>query len=159
MGQLGQSEVQDLQSAVLRHHHVGRLEIAVSDAGGMRLRDGVGQLDSEVHQAVERKPSDYHARFNFAQALRRTNQPDEAAVHEKAAGELRDLWSRFSDLHIEAIDQPTNTDIRSELGEIAEKLGRPELAGMWFRAALGIDPSLERALKGLQRVQDDEVRR
>lgn len=42
---LAQAEVEDLDAAVGRYHHVRRLEIAMDDAGRVGARHAVGDLD------------------------------------------------------------------------------------------------------------------
>jgi len=114
-----------------------------------------GEIDQAVasfRKSVDRNPSDYHARFQLVQSLRRTGQDEEADRHEKVSDELRETWSKFSDLHIDAIDQPTNAEVRCEIGALAEKLDRLDLAGTWYQAALAINPNSARALAGLQAV-------
>ncbi len=53
--QLCQAEVEDLDPAVARDHHVGGLEIAVRDAALVRGADGVSQRDREVQHPIERQ--------------------------------------------------------------------------------------------------------
>ena len=47
---LGQAEVEDLQHAVRRDHQVLGLQVAVDDAGAVRLGQAVGELRAEVEQ-------------------------------------------------------------------------------------------------------------
>ena len=42
--------------------------------------------------------------------------------------------------------------VRLQLAELAEKLEKPRLAMTWYRAALGLDPEQQRALRALQRL-------
>jgi len=125
------------------------------DAGllKMSLLLAAGEIDAAVAlaaQSVEQHPHDYHARFQYAQTLRRQGKDEEAARQEQVSEELRQTWSRFSDLHIEAIDQPTNADLRLELGQLAKKLGQLKLARTWFQAALAINPASEQAARELE---------
>ena len=115
-----------------------------------------GEIDQAVavfKKSVNQDPSDYHARFHLVQSLRRAGNEAEADRHEIISEELRAAWSKFSDLHIDAIDQPTNAEIRNEIAAIAEDLGRLDLARTWYRAALAIDPNNARALDGLRDVE------
>jgi hypothetical protein len=45
--QLGDTEVEQLHVAIGTHQHVWRLEIAVNDAVGMRVRDGAEHVEEE----------------------------------------------------------------------------------------------------------------
>ena len=49
--QLGEAEVEQLHEAVVRHHHVLGLEVAVDDAGGVRLREPVRHLRADLEDA------------------------------------------------------------------------------------------------------------
>ena len=49
---LRQAEVQQL-GACLRQHHVAGLEVPVNDAGLVRGREGIGDLDAVVERLVE----------------------------------------------------------------------------------------------------------
>jgi hypothetical protein len=44
-------EVGDLQNAVLRHQHVARPQVAVQDAGAVRVIDRIADLTAEVERA------------------------------------------------------------------------------------------------------------
>lgn len=118
----------------------------------LKLNAEISLLDGNVERAaeffklgVEVSPFDHSARTQLAQVLGRLGRDDEAAVHTQRAEELQVLWQRFSDLHIEAINRPTDAEARYEMGTLANQLGKPELAGTWFKAALAIDPTMKKA--------------
>src|SRR5580700_2969528 len=54
-GKLGEAEVENLYRAALGDEDVGRFDVAVDDAFGMSGVEGVGELDADVEQAIERK--------------------------------------------------------------------------------------------------------
>ena len=51
-----QSEVEDLHMAVVCHHHVRGLQIAVDDVFPMRRRKRVGQRNRDVEEPRQREP-------------------------------------------------------------------------------------------------------
>ncbi len=46
-----EAEVQNLHATLGRHHDVRRLQIAMDDAGGMRLRQPIGELPRKLGRA------------------------------------------------------------------------------------------------------------
>ena len=90
-------------------------------------------------RAVVARPKDYTARFKLAQACRRASKREEADKHTRAAEEIKRLREEFSKLHEKAAAEPGNADVRCRLGVLARELDRPDLARIWFRAALAID--------------------
>lgn len=104
-------------------------------------------------QIIEQRPREYKPHLKLAEAYRGLKQ-DQRAREEMALGEeLRSMWQRFAELHQEALAQPDSADLRSEIGDLAIKLDRPELAHDWYRAALAIDPSHEAARRQLQELE------
>lgn len=121
----------------------GRIQMERGDLAGAVLT---------LKTAAEKNPKDFVVRFKLVQALRRDGQTEAAAEHEQVAEELKELWRRFSDLHMEAMKSPTNAAIRSEIGSLALQLERPDLAKSWFQAVLAIDPNNQQAIKQLQQL-------
>ena len=102
-----------------------------------------GDLSTAVEaftRAVVAWPKDYAAHFKLAQALRRSGNDAEADRHAQIADELKRIREEFSKLHERAAADPDDANIRCRLGVLAGELGRPDLAQVWFRAALAIDP-------------------
>ncbi len=56
LGQLSETEVEDLHEALLGHHDVGRLQVSVDDARRVRLRDCVGDLDCAPQRLGKLEP-------------------------------------------------------------------------------------------------------
>lgn len=114
------------------------------------LIDGdVGEAAELLRKAAEVDPFDHGTRTQLAQVLGRIGLEEEADKHSQRAEELQSLWQRFSDLQIDAINERTNAAIRFEIGQLADQLGRPELADSWFKAALAIDPHMTAASEAL----------
>jgi hypothetical protein len=64
-----QAEVEHLDVAVRAHHHVLRLDVAVYDAGGVRAREGQGDLTGDLGDHLQRDALLHH-------------RPERAAVHQ-----------------------------------------------------------------------------
>ena len=55
LGELGESEIEDLDAALAVEHHVGRFEVAVNDPIGVGAGERVGERDGDRQQLIERK--------------------------------------------------------------------------------------------------------
>jgi tetratricopeptide (TPR) repeat protein len=114
---------------------------------GLLLAGTIATEQSDVTAAVDAfsravvaHPKDYVARFKLAQAYRRTGNNEAADKHTQVAEEIKRIREEFSKLHETAAAEPANADVRCRLGVLARELGRPDLARVWFRAALAVDP-------------------
>jgi tetratricopeptide (TPR) repeat protein len=133
------------------------LELSPDDLGALQLK---ARLDLEANnpasaltvlrRAAERYPRDYRVRSDLAQAYQRLGQRQRAEEEVKVYQELRDLMTRFTKLHRQAINEPANVEIRYQLGTVAAKLGKPDLARSWFRAVLALQPDHTGARKELE---------
>ena len=65
---------------------------------------------------------------------------DQAQRYRQRAGELAALQDEFTSLHREAIDDLKNAQLRLKLARLSEQLDKPQMAAVWYRAAVGIDP-------------------
>jgi tetratricopeptide (TPR) repeat protein len=119
--------------------------------GKMRLgdRDAQGAIEA-LKQAAEINPQDDSVHLHLAQAYQWLGDAAQAAQHEQRSVALRALWSKVYDLHTKANQEPANADARYQLGMALRELGRDEMAEVWFRAALSIDPSHAEAIRALQ---------
>jgi tetratricopeptide (TPR) repeat protein len=102
-----------------------------------------------LSRAVVAYPRDYTARFKLAQAYQRVGDARRAEEHMKVAEQIKQVREEFSRLHQKANGEPDNADVRCRLGQLARQLDRPDLARVWFRAALTINPRHEEARRGL----------
>ena len=53
LAELGETEVEHLDAAVGRHHHVGRLQIAMRDAAIVRGGHGIGERNRDLQQPID----------------------------------------------------------------------------------------------------------
>jgi tetratricopeptide (TPR) repeat protein len=131
----------------LTPNHLDALHLRATidqEAGNLESAAGV------LRQAAEYYPKEYKVRYRLAQLYQRLGRAESAREQNEAMAELRTLRNRFSDLHEKAIAEAANVELRYELGTLAVRLDKPELARTWFLAALGLDPDHQGARLALQ---------
>ena len=110
-----------------------------------------------LQKAAEYHPADYRVRYKLVQAYERLGRTKEALEQAKAMNELRQLRTRFSDLHNKAMTDSTSAELRCQLGELAGKLGKPDLAYSWYTAALALDPDYAPARQALGKLLREQT--
>jgi tetratricopeptide (TPR) repeat protein len=135
------------------------LDLSPDDLGAVQLR---ARLDLEsndptsalklLQRAAKRYPRDYRVHSDLAQAYERLGQRERAREEADIYREIRDLITRFTKLHRQAIAEPANADIRYQLGQVALQFGKPELARSWFLATLAMAPDHAGAREALRNV-------
>jgi tetratricopeptide (TPR) repeat protein len=122
----------------------------------LQLNAEIALADGEPPKAVEylRKaseldPFNHGVRSQLAQVLGRLGDADGSQEQTKVAEELQKKWQRFSDLQLDAINNQIDPTIRYQIGVLAKELGKPELAIVWFKAALAIEPNNRLAANAL----------
>ena len=120
--------------------------------GGILLDEGdlTGAIRA-LTRCLAVDPLDYTARYRLGQAYQRQGNLVEATKHAKIAEEMKSLREEFAQLHHQAITKPHDAEIRYQLGVVARKLNRPDLAHNWFQAALALDPAHSAAAAAIQR--------
>jgi tetratricopeptide (TPR) repeat protein len=118
-------------------------EIALADADSQSAAD-------LLRSAIDADPNNHSVRTQLAQVLGRLGQVEAANEQTEKAKQLQGLWQRFSDLQVDAIDRPTDASIRYQIAVLAAKLGKPQLAEVWYKAALAINPNMREAAEGLR---------
>jgi cytochrome c-type biogenesis protein CcmH/NrfG len=106
-----------------------------------------------LKKAIEIYPFDHELKLVYGRALVGSGELEAGKVSIQEATELKDLFLKFSDLHHEATKYPADAKIRVRLGQLAEKLGKIELAKTWYRAANGLDPQNQEAAQSLSRLK------
>jgi tetratricopeptide (TPR) repeat protein len=86
-------------------------------------------------RAVALAPNDHQAHYYLAQALAGAGRKEEADRAFARDAELRKELDRITALTKEAMSKPWDPDVRRELAEICERMGKPELAALWRKAA------------------------
>lgn len=100
--------------------------------------------------AVEQHPYEYDFRFQLMSALNAAKRPEEAKIQAEAMKRLRDLRDKFTQLHHESMADPSSAELRFQLGQTAEELGKIGMAFSWYRAALAIDPTFSKARAAIE---------
>ena len=104
-----------------------------------------GRAVDLLEEAVRIEPANSQAHFQLSQALRLAGESERASEELLLMQKLKTLEKEFSELHETAANRPTDADVRYRIGELARQLERRNLATMWYRAALAIDPNHQRA--------------
>ena len=103
-------------------------------------------------EGLEYHPKDDQLMYKLAEAYRGVSDNENAEKYIAMSEELRQKRERFSKLNTDAIAEPTNVEMRLELGKLAEEIGKPELAIGWYQAVLQLDPTREEAAKSANRI-------
>jgi len=111
-------------------------------------------LDAQqtLEPLVEASPYDHEPRLLLGRALLGAGDTVRGQEEIQQATTLKDNFLKFADLHQEAIRNPEDAKLRVELGQLAESLGKNNLARSWYRAALGLEAAHPQALAGLKRL-------
>lgn len=112
------------------------------------------QAIRHLRLAVDAKPSDHEPRFLLGRALLQAGREQAGRQELKRSAELKKIFLKMAELHLDAIDRPNDVNVRFQLGELAEQLGRPAIARSWYKAALGLDPEHQQAAAAFERLQD-----
>lgn len=114
------------------------------------LADGEPPKAAEyLRKAAELDPYNHGVRSQLAQVLGRLGDATGSQEQTKVAEELQKKWQKFSDLQLDAINNQIDATIRYQIGVLAKELGKPELAIVWFKAALAIEPNNRLAANAL----------
>ncbi len=119
--------------------------------GTIQLSQGsTDQAVETLKKTATLYPVDYRVRHKLAQAYSRLGQVEQAQTEAAETERLRELRSRFADLHGRASVNPHDADLRYQLGLLARELQREDLAVSWFAAATALDPNHSAAQEALQ---------
>lgn len=147
LGKLDESR--SLATKMLETDHPKKTEALQLNAE-IALADGEPPRAAEyLRKAAESDPFNHGVRSQLAQVLGRLGDADGSQEQTKVAEELQKKWQRFSDLQLDAINNQIDPTIRYQIGVLAKELGKPELAIVWFKAALAIEPNNRLAASAL----------
>ena len=110
------------------------------------------QAIGTILKGLESNPKDDQLMYKLAEAYRGVGDSKNAEKYIALSDELRQKRERFSKLNTDAIAEPTNIEMRFELGQLAEEIDKPELAVIWYQAVLQLDPMNEEAAKNINRI-------
>ncbi len=120
----------DLVSAILTRASI-ELEVGTPD-------NVIGMLED----AAASHPGNFEILFQLVKALRQAGRISEADEKSGRLDELEGLVDEFARLNAIAFRDLGDAQLRFQLGQLAQKMDRPELARLWLEAALAIDPDL-----------------
>lgn len=96
--------------------------------------DPTGALEV-MRSAVDLYPHDAECRYRLALLLEENGFSDEALVEMAVYEEKQALAARLTELNTQALQEPRNAELREEIADLCETLGKVELARMWREAA------------------------
>jgi predicted Zn-dependent protease len=104
--------------------------------GRFALEDGRPQAAlGPLQTLLDRDPHDTQARYQLSQAYRQLGDQAAAVAELDRMNESKALAEKIGPLYDQAIFRPQDSEIRDKLADLCDKLGRPELARVWRRAA------------------------
>ena len=106
-----------------------------------------------VQAALEREPMNIRLLSSAADVYGAAGQLDDAQQFREKAAATGRLQHRFSQLHQEAIKDVNNALLRLELGQLAEQLGKLQIAQTWYEAAFGMAPDNQEVQNEWERFQ------
>ncbi len=93
-----------------------------------------------LEKADARPPRAYRVTFLLAQAYAQVGRRADADAMGKTAEALRRDLDRITELTREAEQRPWDADIRVELADLSTRMGYPDVAAMWRKAAAAVRP-------------------
>ena len=104
---------------------------------------------SDLKDAVSLMPYTSQTHFQLSQAYGRQGERDQAARELQIMQRIQVVEREFADLHETASEKPNDANIRYRIGQLATQLHKADLARLWFRAALALDPQHMQARNAL----------
>jgi len=108
-----------------------------------------------LEEAATSHPGNFEILFQLVKALRQAGRISEADDKSARLAELEALVNEFAKLNAIAFRDLGDAELRFQLGQLAQKMDRPELARSWLEAALAIDPDLVKARNLLKELNTD----
>lgn len=98
------------------------------------VSDGIALLQ----KAAAKHPYELELQLRLADMLGTVGQTEAALEHRRLAGEITEYRRDFSHKQQALIQDDSNPLLRFEIGQLAEKLGKIDIARGWFKAAAGM---------------------
>lgn len=86
-------------------------------------------------RAVEMGPTDHQSHYLLSQAYAAAGRKSDAAREQARVEEIRGDLDRITALTREAMANPWDPAVRTRLAEVCDRMGKPELAAVWRKAA------------------------
>ena len=108
---------------------------------GSRFHLAAGEIEQAIpllEKLLVLDANDAESRYQRALAYKRTGRPAESEIEMKRYEESREALHTLAELNRKAMAEPRNAELRDEIAEICERLGKKELGVVWRRAATTI---------------------
>ena len=112
----------------------------------------IHQSQASLEEALALRPYDQQTHQLLAQVYSRLGDRKKSEEQVTLMKQSQAMAREFSDLHDQAMRNVADAEVRCRLGVLARKLHTAELAGVWFRAALAINPDHAEARAALDEV-------
>jgi tetratricopeptide (TPR) repeat protein len=99
-----------------------------------RTAEGIDLLQ----QALDEHPHELELHVRLAEMLSASGQPDAALRHREMVATISDARREFSQRQQALVHDVDNATLRLEIAQLAERLGKIELARSWLRASAGM---------------------
>jgi tetratricopeptide (TPR) repeat protein len=86
-------------------------------------------------RAAELAPNDHQSHYYLGRALAGAGRREEADRAFARDAELRKELDRITALTKEAMEKPWDPGVRRELADVCDRMGKPQLAALWRKAA------------------------
>lgn len=96
--------------------------------------EAIGRL----RRVVKLDHFDIEARYKLALLLQKIGSTDEYKAEIAEWEKQKKMKEQLTDLNIKALSEPFNSELRFELADLCEQLGKKELATMWRKAGESI---------------------
>ena len=135
-------------NATLALVHLERaLAISETDLDALLAKGSIRQVEGKLGDAIEvfekavkHHPKDYTAQFKLSQAYLQNGDATASQKHAELAETIKQLYDKKTELNRVAAGEPSNSDVRYQLGLVALDLDDRNLAGFWFNSAVTVDP-------------------
>ncbi|MEZ6137726.1 MAG: tetratricopeptide repeat protein [Pirellulaceae bacterium] len=121
-----------------------------------RERGQLAAAAKTYEMAIQLQPYEPDIRSHLMAVYNALGQEAQAEEQRAQMQRLRDLRTRFTELHHLSMKDPSSAMLRLELGETALALGKNDLAISWFKAALALEPENSTAIEALRNLLDIE---
>jgi tetratricopeptide (TPR) repeat protein len=140
-----QKYIQQALSINAQHEH------ALEMHGTLAMQSGqTEQALSILLQAAARHPGNDRILFKLSNVHSQLGNANEAAAVLAQHKQIKKLKFQYIEKNAIAAQVPTDTNIRFELGKIAEQLYDVPAAASWYQAALSLDPNHQAATAALK---------
>lgn len=122
------------------------------------LAQDAGNVEEAVEflkDAEKTHPNSLVVHYRLAQLYQRLEKSNEAKRHLKRSEQLQELHASFKDLQYVAAEQPHDPKVRFQIGELAAHLDMLDIAKVWFKSAIALDPNYQDAYTALQAIDPD----